>query len=205
MDTAIFNPTIDIDALENDVINNSKIEAQQITEKINVQIENLKNAKAQQKTIPTSELHLFMKWKTLLLFLIYISNQNISEQKGDIIKAVKQYVNSNGTAPTDFFPYKDHVIEYQIDTIFDIIKILFHGDTIANEFIEKVDKMIESNKILSRKENGVIDKLNGKLKNMYFTLKSDISLVQYKYIEHTLNDLKILINERVKVVEIIHK
>ena len=178
MDTAIFNPTIDIDALENDVINNSKIEAQQITEKINVQKENFKNAKAQQKTIPTSELHSFMKWKTLLLFLIFISNQNIGEQKGDIITAVKQYVNSNGTAPTDFFPYKDHVIEYQIDTIFDIIKILFHDDNIANEFIEKVDKMIESNKILSRKENGVIDKLKGNLKNMYFKLKSDISLVQ---------------------------
>ena len=140
MDTTIFTPTINIDALVINVTNNAKIKVQKIAEAINVQTKNLQNAKAQQKTIPTSELTSFMQWKTLILFLIYISNQNISEQKGDIITAVKQYVNSNGTAPTDFFPYKDHVIEYQIDTIFDIIKILFHGDTIANEFIEKVDK-----------------------------------------------------------------
>ena len=152
MDTTIFNPTIDINDLVTKVTNNTKINVKDIIDAIDKQIENLKNAKAQQKTIPTSELHLFMKWKTLLLFLIYISNQNISEQKGDIIKAVKQYVYSNGTAPTDFFPYKDHVIEYQIETIFDIIKILFHGDNIANEFIEKVDKMIQSNKLLSRKK-----------------------------------------------------
>ena len=63
--------------------------------------------------------------------------------------------------------------------------------------------MIQSNKLLSRKENGVIDNLKGNLKNMYFTLKSDISLVQYKYIQHTLKDLKTIITKRLKVVEII--
>ena len=96
-----------------------------------------------------------------VIFLIYISNSDISEQKGEVIKVVKQYVDSNGTTPTDFFPYKNIVIEYQIQTIFDVIKILFYGNTTANDFFEKVENMIQSNKLLNKKEIGVIENLKG--------------------------------------------
>ena len=63
--------------------------------------------------------------------------------------------------------------------------------------------MIEANKTLNARENAVIPNIKGNLKTMYYTLKSDISLVQYKYIQHTLKDLKTIINKRLKVVEII--
>ena len=164
MDTSIFTPTIDIDAIATDVINNSKIDEKQINDAMNQQIENLENAKRENKNIPKHEFNAFMQWKTMLLFLIYISTHDISEQKGDVIRVVKQYVESNGTTPTDFFPYKNIVIEYQIQTIFDVIKILFFGNKTAAEFIDKINVMIEANKTLNARENGVIPKIKGNLK-----------------------------------------
>ena len=50
----------------------------------------------------------------MLLFLIHISDQNISENKEYIITAAKNYLNSNEANETEFFEYKNIIIEYQI-------------------------------------------------------------------------------------------
>ena len=48
-----------------------------------------------------------MKWKTMLLFLIHISDQkNISENKEYIITAAKKYLNSNEANETELLNIK---------------------------------------------------------------------------------------------------
>ena len=107
--------TINIDEIENNVKQNNPINKQEILNIINQQIQTLKNVKEQGQNISEVELNKFIKWKTMLLFLIHISDQKKnSENKENIITAAKNYLNSNEANETEFFEYKNIIIEYQI-------------------------------------------------------------------------------------------
>ena len=67
--------TINIDEIEHSVKQKNPINKEEIVNIIDHQIQTLKNVKQQGQIIPVVELNKFMKWKTMLLFLIHISDK----------------------------------------------------------------------------------------------------------------------------------
>ena len=183
-----------------------------------VEIEN--EIKMSIKTLTDSQTHNitdlqdFIHWKTLVCFFIYINKElNDPVKIIELIDKANVYIQGdkikNQYLLKDNIIYQNIIIEEQIKSIVDIIKILFKNNSNEQNFITKIEEMLSKLKNLNNKEKPVLYKMKDEIKNIYYTLKSDISIVQYIFLLHTVTDfikwIKIRKDDAERAIKIILK
>ena len=119
------------------------------------------------KTLTDSQTHNindlqdFIHWKTLVCFFIYINKElNDPVKIIELIDKANVYIQGdkikNQYLLKDNIIYQNIIIEEQIKSIVDIIKILFKNNSNEQNFIKKIEEMLSKLKNLNNKEKPVL-------------------------------------------------